>query len=55
MEDETASEGEREGTVPKLKMLIGVISEGEAAQKREGSKAAEGQGCARKACVCVTR
>lgn len=43
----------------KLKMLIGVISEGEAAQGREGSRAAgrqaDRQGCVRKACVCVTR
>lgn len=45
----------REGKVQKLKMLIGVISKGEAVQRREGSKAADGQGCVRKACVCVTR
>lgn len=39
----------------KLKMLIGVISKGEAAQGREGNRAADRQGCVRKACVCVTR
>lgn len=38
-----------------LKMLIGVISKGEAAQEREGSKAADRQSCMRKAYACVTR
>lgn len=45
----------------KLKMLIGVISKGEAVQGREGSRVADRQrhtdrrGCEWKACVCVTR